>query len=104
MKAQRNIEIMQDMGRGPRFNLFTAQDHAIVRQAVAQLEGYEHSVVVMRFWEKNTISEIAEILDLSWQEVEKYLAQALIKLKSICLGDSSCSRATAQALGLSDIA
>ena len=92
MNTQKNAELMQDLSRGPQSNIFSSNDQAVVRKAVAQLQGHEHSVVVLRFWEANTISEIAGILDLTWQEVESYLTQALIKLKSICLKDREFSR------------
>jgi DNA-directed RNA polymerase specialized sigma subunit len=90
-----NSETMQNLDRSPRFNLFTVKDHSIVREGVAALQGYEHSVVLLRFWESNTISEIAEILDLSWQDVEKYLSQAIVKLKKFCEAKQDFSRASA---------
>ena len=92
MNAQRNLEFKQDLSRGPRCNIFSSNDQAVVRKAVAQLHGNEHAVIVLRFWEANTISEIAGILDLTWQEVETHLTQALIKLKNLCLKDREFSR------------
>lgn len=90
-----NTETLQNLERGPRSNLFSGKDHEIVRKALAQLEGPEHQVIVMRFWEKNTLDEISEILEISVQEVEKYLVQAMAKLKMICLGNPAFSRALA---------
>jgi len=87
-----NKETMQDLGRGPLGNLFTGKDHSIVREAVGKLDKTEHTIVLMRFWEQNTISEIAEILDLSWTEVESRLTQALEKLKAFCLSKADFSR------------
>ena len=92
MKAQRTSVVAQELSRGQLFDLFSAKDHAIVRNAIAQLEGHEHTIILMRFWENNTIDEIAEILDLTWQEVERYLSQALTKLKAFCLNHPGFSR------------
>lgn len=92
MNAQKHVELMQDLSRGPRCNIFSSKDQGVVRRAVANLQGNEHAVVVLRFWESNTISEIAGILDLTWQEVESYLTQALTKLKVFCLKDREFSR------------
>lgn len=86
------FEVMADISRGPRSDIFTLKDHTIVREAVAKLKGLEHEIVVRRFWENNTISEIAEILDLSWSEVEKALAIALEKLKVYCVKNQDFSR------------
>lgn len=87
-----HFEFKQDISRGPRSNIFTLKDHAVVREAVATLQGIEHSVIILRFWEGNTISEISEILDLSWGEVEKNITQALLKLKEYCVKNQDFSR------------
>lgn len=92
-ETARNAETFQNLDRGSKSNLFTEKDHAIVRAALANLKGPEHQIVLMRFWEQNTLSEIAEILDLSVQEVEKHLASAFQTLKRVCLKNPEFSRA-----------
>lgn len=87
-----NLETMQILDRSPRFNLFSSQDHAIVKQAMSRLDGREKCVVLLRFWEGNTVSQIAEILDIPLQEVICYLSRALKKLKPACLGNPEFSR------------
>ena len=86
-------ETMQNLARSPRQNLFTLKDRSIVREGLAKLQAVEQEIVALRFWENNTITEIASILDLSWQEVEAHLKQALVKLQEYCLNHKKFSRA-----------
>ncbi len=87
-------EFMQDLARGSTQPLFSNVDYSILRKNLSQLQGHERSVVMLRFWESNTISEIAEILELTWQDVESYLTRALAKLKNLCLENQEFSRST----------
>ena len=66
-------------------NIFSSKDHGILREAVGGLEETERAVVIMRFWENRTLDEIAEVLGITWREVEKFLSRALEKLKASCL-------------------
>ena|SRR5689334_20606711 len=94
MNTVTHVELMQNLSRGPQSNIFSFKDHAIVREAIAQLQDDEQSVIVLRFWEKNTITEIASILDLTWNEVEQHMSQALSKLQKFCLETKGFSRST----------
>ena len=98
MANQKHFETMQNLERGVSFNLFTQKDHAIVRRALAELNELERSLIVLRFWEKNTLFEMGEILDLSFEEVEQKLSIALEKLKPICLNQKGFSRANNKTL------
>ena len=92
MRTPFNAELMQNVDRGPIRNIFTGVDHRIVIQALAKLQGHEYKAVKLRFWENNTVSEIAQILNLSWDEAERTLVHALKKLKSMCVANPDFSR------------
>ena len=92
MVTQKNHETMQNLQRGESFNLFTSQDHSIIREAMGELGEVERTLILLRFWERNTLTEIGQIMDLSFQEVEKRLNGAFEQLKKICLSQKDFSR------------
>ena len=89
-----NLETMQILDRSPRYNLFSNQDHAILRAAMGRLTVPEKCVVLLRFWEGNTVSEITEILDMPLKEVLFYLCTAFKKLKPACMANPDFSRSS----------
>ncbi len=78
---------------GPAHNLFTKGDHDFIRKAVIGLPKNEGSVVLLRFWNENSIEEIAGILNLNLKQVELLLHKAILRLKTQCLHHPEFSRA-----------
>ncbi len=71
---------------------FTECDHLVVRQAMAFLPRRELEVVVLRYWEGLSETEVAMALRTDWRTVEKIMANALARLKEICLSRPEFSR------------
>jgi len=71
---------------------FTECDHLVVRQAIALLPKRELEVIVLRFWEGLSETEIATALRTDWQTIEKLMAKALARLKDTCLSRPEFSR------------
>ncbi len=72
--------------------LFTEQDYQCLRRALRALSDREFRIVVMRFWELNTIEEIATALKSSWTEIDRTIEGTLPKLRQICLMNPDFSR------------
>jgi len=64
---------------------FTSRDKEIVRVGLNFLTSSERQILIFRFWENMTIAEIAEVLGMKWEEVNKTLEVALESLKTFCL-------------------
>lgn len=78
--------------------LFPKTDYLVVRQAIARLPASQMKVVVLRFWSNYSLIEIARLMRLSYDAVERLLSQALIQLRILCLSDPSFSRTITEAI------
>jgi DNA-directed RNA polymerase specialized sigma24 family protein len=71
---------------------FSERDYEIVGRVVRMLSDREYWVVRLHFWGNRTISEVAEILDLTKLEVKSAISSALRFLKVECLRSPGFSR------------
>ncbi len=92
MVVQVNNETNEVLNSARLQSIFTDTDYLIARQAVAKLSGHEHSVVMLRFWENQSMAKIADFLDLTLREVERHLNKALARLKKICAENPEFSK------------
>lgn len=70
---------------------FTSNDVEIVRAGMSHLTTCERQILIYRFWEEITIEEIAELLEMEWDEVNNSIESALLNLKHFCIGQSDFS-------------
>ena len=70
---------------------FTSNDIEIVRTGLSYLTTCERQILIYRFWEDKTIEEIATLLEMKWEEVNRSIESALKKLKNFCIGQSDFS-------------
>lgn len=71
---------------------FTQNDIAVIREALRDLPIKEWHILYLRFWENFSIQEIAESLDMKWEEVNQAIEKLLTELKEYCLNDPAFSR------------
>ena len=64
---------------------FTAKDIEVVRNGLNFLSFLERQIIIYRFWENQTIEEIATVLELSWSEIDEVINEAIEKLRAFCL-------------------
>jgi len=58
-----------------------------LRQALSELDPVAQITLYLRFWEANTIEEIADQLSLTWSKVDQKIDHALKVLRQkICAG------------------
>jgi DNA-directed RNA polymerase specialized sigma24 family protein len=91
-----------DAGENMKFqeNLFTPTDYVIIRAAVRGLPGLLGAIVEMRFWQKQSLVEIAVELGVSEKMIERSLSQATRMLREQCLRHPAFSRSNHQLLEL----
>ena len=70
---------------------FTSNDIEIVRAGLSFLTTCEKQILIYRFWEDMTIEEIAILLEMKWDEVNRSIETALKHLKQYCIGQSDFS-------------
>lgn len=70
---------------------FTSNDVEIVRAGLSDLTTCEQQILIYRFWEDKTIEEIATLLEMKWEEVNRSIETALEYLKDFCIGQSDFS-------------
>ena len=70
---------------------FTSNDVEIVRAGLSYLSTCDRQILIYRFWEDKTIDEIASLLEMKWEEVNRRLETGLTDLKQFCLGQSDFS-------------
>lgn len=70
---------------------FTSNDIEIVRAGLSYLTTCERQILIYRFWEDMTIEEIAVLLEMKWEEVNKSIERALKNLKQYCICQSDFS-------------
>lgn len=80
------------MGLQQQQNLFTPTDHEIIRHALATLDWESRFIVEMRFWEFNSIKDIALLTETTWEEVDQSLRKSFQKIKTYCLNHCAFSR------------
>lgn len=71
---------------------FNQNDIAVIREALRDLPIIEWHILYLRFWENYSIQEIAESLEMKWEEVNQTIDKLLIELKEHCLKDPTFSR------------
>lgn len=71
--------------------MFTRMDRRLIRTALMKLNQEDRQVILMRFWWRNTLDEIARILNVRTLELETRLSQILAKLRSLYLQDKTHS-------------
>ena len=67
---------------------FTPQDMEIVRAGLNFLSFVESQVLIYRFWENQTIEEISDQIEMTWDETDYLITEALEKLRAYCLAHS----------------
>jgi DNA-directed RNA polymerase specialized sigma24 family protein len=75
-----------------RDNIFTNIDHVIVRSAVRRLPGLLSEIMAMRFWQNNSVVEIAQELGVSVRTVDEAITNAIRILREECLRNPGFSR------------
>lgn len=70
---------------------FTSNDIEIVRAGLSYLTTCERQILIYRFWEDKTIEEIAGLLEMKWEEVNRSIEKALKTLKQYCIYQSDFS-------------
>ncbi len=70
---------------------FTPKDIEVVRNGLSFLTFLERQILIYRFWEERTIEDIAEILEMYWDEVDSYIEDSLKSLRKYCLEHPSFS-------------
>ena len=70
---------------------FTSNDVEILRAGLSYLTTCERQILIYRFWEDKTIEEIAMLLEIKWEEVNRNIESALVNLKHFCIGQSDFS-------------
>lgn len=71
---------------------FNKNDISIIREALRDLPIIEWHILYLRFWENFSILEIAESLEMKWEEVDQTIEKLLAELKEHCLNDPTFSR------------
>jgi len=79
-------------------NMFTPVDHAIIRSAVKRLPGLLALIVELRFWKKQSPTDIAVELGVTVRSVEISLKRACMTLREECLRHPAFSRSKHQML------
>ena len=64
---------------------FTPKDIEVVKEGMNILSFFERHILINRFWENKTIEEIAEEMELQWDEIDQAITEALSKLRVYCL-------------------
>ena len=72
--------------------LFTETDYEILRSQMKDLSPRDFKILFLRFWGKQSLSEIANDMRLSFEEVDSSIKSSLKLLKNLCLKDSLFSR------------
>lgn len=70
---------------------FTSSDIEIVRAGLSYLTSCERQILIYRFWEDRSIEEIANLLEMKWEEVNRSIERALKNLKQYCICQSDFS-------------
>lgn len=70
---------------------FTAKDIEVVRNGLNFLSFLERQIIIYRFWENQTIEEISQAMEMSWEEIDKAISKAIGKLRAFCLAHPSFS-------------
>lgn len=64
---------------------FTEKDQAILREGITRLSFIDRQIIINRFWENQTIEEIADTFQMSWDEVDQSIEKSQRILKAYCL-------------------
>lgn len=75
---------------------FSAEDQIIARSLSRKLQTRQRQVVALRFWYDCSIFEIAGLLGISWDEADRVIKDALVRLKQGCLAHPHFSRTARQ--------
>ena len=73
-------------------SLFTPTDHEILKRAMLMLDWESRFIIEMRFWEFNTIEDIARLMSMTWDEVDQSLKTSFNKIKDYCVNHHEFSR------------
>lgn len=68
---------------------FSTQHIQALREGLSELPLIDWHILYLRFWENYSIGEIAEALDMKWEEVNTTLDRLYVELKEFCLEHSS---------------
>lgn len=71
---------------------FTNDDIKIIRRALKELQVIEWKILYLRFWENYSIFEIADSLEMKWEEVNLIIENLFVQLKDVCLKDPTFSK------------
>lgn len=71
---------------------FSKMDHQLVRAALRELSNGHRRAVYLRFWENQSIEDIAQTLGRSWNEVDDLLEEAFEKIRETCEEHQGFSR------------
>lgn len=73
-------------------NLFSEEDHRIVKRALLSIPEKEQRIVFLYFWKDWKKDEIAGRLKMSRESVDQTLRSAIVRLKELCLQHPKFSR------------
>lgn len=73
-------------------DIFSATDHMIVRSAVRGLPGLLSQVMIMRFWENRSLTEIADDMGVTVKTIEQAILKSYRILRDECLRNPTFSR------------
>lgn len=73
-------------------NLFTETDYEILRAQMKDLNPKDFKILFLRFWGKQSLSEIARDMRLDFNEVDSSIKNSLNLLKKSCTQQSLFSR------------
>ena len=63
----------------------------ILNKLIKKLPLRHKTVIRLRFWDNQTIEEIAKAMRLTWNEANQLIEEAKILLRNMCLNDPAFS-------------
>lgn len=73
-------------------DLFTEEDHEIIRRALLSIPEREKQVVTLHFWKRRKKRQIAHALGIPVERVDQILESAFVRLRALCLENPKFSR------------
>ena len=74
-------------------NIFLNEDRVIVRSLLKKLSFKQRRAIILRFWYRQSISDVARTLRITWDETDKIITKALSTLKTECMAQPRFSNA-----------
>ena len=61
----------------------------VVEKGLCRLDEIERRAIFLRFWQPFTISQIADLMNLSWDEADRLIDQAVAKIRAVLIEKKS---------------